>query len=501
MFTMDAFDIFGSLPVSLAFWLFVAVILLYLARLPAHRAFRATGRAIHNGLRLTARSLVLAEQSLSRRNREVLFNAGAEAAEYDLDREFDRIGKTVERDVSQLPGLQRELAEQITHLDEDYRASSVVPPSPPGWVAAVEAVADLSRHGDAPVASILKEIHRSTAAQHDESLAAYRDAVAERHARLDRMLPRWRSVGNALDRTCKKAVILLQRSQTVDKQIALYKEIRAGSDAAERELTSSSLTQFFIAGLALVIAVGGAVINFNLIALPMSEMVGGGSYIGNWKTSDVAALVIILVEVAMGLYLMESLRITRLFPVIGQMDDRTRVRMAWVTFSILLVLAGIESSLALMRDRIAADMMALRHSLAAVEPMATPTSMIPTIGQMVMGFILPFALTFVAIPLETFVSSSRNVLGAGLALLLRATAFTLRLLGNAAGATSELLVNLYDVVIFLPLWLDRQWHGRRSGTVAQPIKAPDVEPGWDHLPVVAPSNDPEKDLHEEEVLT
>ena len=69
-------------------------------------------------------------------------------------------------------------------------------------------------------------------------------------------------------------------------------------------------------GLDVVIAAGGAVINFNLIALPMSEMVGGGSYIGDWKTSDVAALVIILVEVAMGLYLMESLRITRLFPVI-----------------------------------------------------------------------------------------------------------------------------------------------------------------------------------------
>ena len=31
--------------------------------------------------------------------------------------------------------------------------------------------------------------------------------------------------------------------------------------------------------------VGGAVINFNLIALPMSEMVGGGSYIGGWKST------------------------------------------------------------------------------------------------------------------------------------------------------------------------------------------------------------------------
>jgi hypothetical protein len=501
MVTLDTFDIFGSLPASLALWSLVAVVLLYIARSPAHRAFRATGRALHNGLRLTARSLVLAERGLSARNREVLFGSGAESMEHDLDREFERIAATVERDVSQLPGLQRQLAEQISALDEDYRASSVVPPSPPGWIAAVEAVADLSRQGDAPVASILGEIHKSTAAQHDASLVAYRAAVAERHRRLDRMLPRWRHVAGALEQTRKRAATLLQRAQTVDEHMGRYGEIRQCTDAAHRELTSSNLTQFFVAGLALAIAVGGAVINFNLIALPMSEMVGGGSYIGDWKTSDVAALVIILVEVAMGLYLMESLRITRLFPVIGHMDDRTRVRMAWVTFSILLVLAGIESSLALMRDRIAADMMALRQSLSSVEPVETPGSLIPTIGQMVMGFILPFALMFVGIPLETFVNSSRNVLGAGLALVLRGAAFLLRLLGNACTAAAELLVNLYDVVIFLPLWLERPWRARRTDAVPTPAPAPRTEKRWEDLSPVSGPTVASADPQEEEVLS
>jgi len=37
----------------------------------------------------------------------------------------------------------------------------------------------------------------------------------------------------------------------------------------------------------------------------------------------------------MGLFLMDSLRITRLFPVIGALPDRIRVRMIWITFSIL----------------------------------------------------------------------------------------------------------------------------------------------------------------------
>jgi hypothetical protein len=137
----------------------------------------------------------------------------------------------------------------------------------------------------------------------------------------------------------------------------------------------------------------------------MSEMVGGASYIGPYKTYDVAGLVIILIQRAMGLFLLESLRITRLFPVIGSMDDKMRRRIIWTTLTILTVLAGVESALAFMRDRVAQDMEALQQTLAGVEQTNIASSMIPKVGQMIMGFILPFALAFVAIPLESFISS------------------------------------------------------------------------------------------------
>jgi hypothetical protein len=233
-----------------------------------------------------------------------------------------------------------------------------------------------------------------------------------------------------------------------------YEQIRRQTDKAARMLSSSSLTQFFISGLVLTIAFGGALINFNLIALPMSEMVGGASYIGPYQTSDVAALVIILIELTMGLFLMESLRITRLFPIIGSMDDKMRLRMIWITFTLLAVLAGVESALAFMRDRIAQDMEALRQTLAGVEQTTVVTSMIPTVGQMIMGFILPFALAFVAIPLETFVSSSRTVLGIVAAGMLRLLAFFLRLIGNLGYYTGRLIINLYDLIIFPSIWLE-----------------------------------------------
>src|SRR3989337_2242930 len=168
-------------------------------------------------------------------------------------------------------------------------------------------------------------------------------------------------------------------------------------------------------------------------------MVGGGSYLGPFKTSNVAAMVIIMVEAAMGLFLMESLRITKLFPIIGSMEDKMRTRMIWVTFSILFILAAIESSLAYMRDMIAADMQALRQTLADVEIKSGHTgNWIPMVGQMIMGFMLPFALAFVAIPLESFVHASRTVMGVVAIGLLRGVAFVLRLIGNVLRAAGEL---------------------------------------------------------------
>ena len=445
----------GSPVVSMLIWIVVMVVLLYLARTPAHKAIYSLARVIHNGFRLMARSVQLAEQKLVQRNKEVLLTAGIESVERLIEREFQRVDSVVKRDLSGYPTLHRTQADQATKIDEDYRESSETPPPPPGWVGAVEAVANLPNQGDGTVANILAEIHKTTVSQYKNTMEDHRKSVAVRHNLLKKMMPYWRRMAQTLEQVGKTITGLHERARVIDNRMNEYEEIREESDKAARMLTASSLTQFFISGFVLLIAIGGAVINFNLIALPMSEMVGGGSYIGSFKTANVAAMVIILVEVAMGLYLMESLRITRLFPIIGQMDDKMRIRMIWITFSILFVLASVEAALAFMRDQIAADMQALRQSLAAVESASTAVnSWIPTVGQMVMGFVLPFALTFVAIPLESFVHSSRTVLGVVSAAVLRWLAFVLRLLGNISRYCGELLVNIYDLFIFPPLWVE-----------------------------------------------
>jgi hypothetical protein len=452
----DFLNIVPGYPVlSVLIWFVVAIVMLYLARYPAHRAIKSLSRVIHCGMRLASRSVLLAEKRLVYRNKEVLLAAGRESVERLIEREFQRVDAVVRRDLSGYPALQHKLAEQIARIDEDYGESAELPPPPPTWVNAVKAIAKIPFNNDPTVANIFKEIHKSITKQYKNTMDEYRKSTGARHALLKQMMPYWRKLTQTLDQVGKKITGLQERSTVIDHRMEDYEQIRAKTDKAERMLQSSSMTQFFISALVLLIAFGGAVINFNLIALPMSEMVGGGSYIGQFKTSNVAALVIILVEVAMGLYLMESLRITKLFPVIGAMDDKMRRRMIWVTFSILLILACVESALAFMRDRIAADMQALRQSLAAVEEVQPVNNWIPTVGQMVMGFILPFALTFVAIPLESFISSSRTVMGFVMVGLLRSTAFLLRLFGNIASYLGELMVNLYDVLIFPPLWIEK----------------------------------------------
>jgi hypothetical protein len=189
-------------------------------------------------------------------------------------------------------------------------------------------------------------------------------------------------------------------------------------------------------------------------------MVGGTSFIGTFRMADIAALVIIMVEVSMGLFLMESLRITRLFPVIGALPDKLRVRMMFVTFAILLMLASIEAGLAYMREVLMQDELAtsalLRGGAATAQ---SPFMWITTAAQMGMGFTLPFALVFVAIPLETFVQSLRTVIGllgiGGLRLL----RLVLRLLSSAFVHAGTALVRVYDIPIFMPLWIEHRWRG------------------------------------------
>ena len=475
----DILTVWSNQPgISATIWLAILVFVAYLGRNPAHQLIYSTGRAIYTACRLFAASLRRLEASLQRRNKEVVMAMGQDACERAIEREFHRVNAVVTRDLSAYPALHRQISDTIDKIEEDYQAATDAPPLPPAWLEAVDSIASIPRTGDATVCSILDNIGKTLEDAHQQTQKAYRKATLERHKLLGSMQPQWRQLGQSLVRVKDTIDGLEERSQEIDKQMKTYESIRNGEDTAARTLASSSLAQFFISTLVLVIAIFGGLINFQLIALPMSEMVGGASYIGPMKTSDIAALVIIMVEIAMGLFLMESLRITKLFPIIGSMDDKMRKRMVVITFSILAILATVEASLAYMRDLLAMDREALTQSLAGGSVVEASFRWIPSLGQMVLGFILPFALAFVAIPLESFIHSLRTVLGMLALSLVHALVFAMRFIGGTARQLSLILVNLYDLFIMLPLGIERMVSGsigRRSGAAdtaeAEPVTA------------------------------
>jgi len=449
----------GNPALSALVWFLIAMPFLYAARKPVHELLRAVGHLAGGPLRQGSRWLMAAAHELRERNRAVLLAHGREEAEQQIAREFERVAALVKRDLEGYPALQRRLLDEITRVEEDYKKCGEVPPPPPDWVDAVGAIAKVKSNGNELVVRVLEEINRSIKQIHDKTLAEYRRAYESRHKILDGFMPFWRSLDKTLAQADRKMTSLADRAAAIDAQMESFEQIVKKSDKAEHALTVSALTQFFVASLVLAIAAGGALINFKLIALPMSEMVGAGDYLtATLRTSEVAALVIIFVEAAMGLFLMETLRITHLFPKIHGLPERMRVRMMWIAFVLLVALAGIEAALALMRDMLIADKQALLQSLAATQAAAAQDgwlTRIPTIGQMLLGFILPFALAFVAIPLESWVTSARTVGGAALVMLVRAIAVVLRIAGTIVRQATRVLTTLYDIAIVVPLLVER----------------------------------------------
>jgi len=439
---------------SAAILMILSVAALYFARTTAHQAIHAACGALARGLRLASRSVTQAEQRLGARNRAVLLAAGREAKERIVEREFARVGDTVRKDLAGYPEMHRRLSGSILRIEEDQEKAAEVPPEAPGWAQAVGVVAKLDARNAG--AEILADIHKSLVKAHAEAMRDYRKASAERHALLRQMMPDWRLIQQTLAQVNKSVENVIERSLAIDRHMEDYQTIWRGENHAESVLSSSSIVYFFISALVLAVATAGAAINFTLIARPMAEMVGGTNFIGAFRTADIAALVIIMVEVSMGLFLMESLRITRLFPVIGALTDKMRLRMIVITFAILLMMASVEAGLAYMREVLLQDELATNALLRSdsTGSIVNQHLWITTAAQMGMGFILPFALVFVAIPLETFVHSLRTVVGLTGIAILRALALILRVLGNGARHLGVLAQRLYDLPIFLPLWLE-----------------------------------------------
>ncbi len=443
---------------TLFVWLIVLNIVMYVIREPVHQIILFLFGRVRNILRLISHYVKQAEKKLTSRNRHILLMQGRVQYEQLIAQEFQQIESLIHRNLDGYPLLQKDLRDQISRIDEDYIHSNDALPQPPEWLKAVEAVAEIPDNGSPAVAKILADIHNTLKQTLDTNLHEYRRTNQDRHNVLKKMLPYWRALTKTLGVVEKNISELEHRTYIIDNKITVYENIVKNTDSAEQLLAESSITRFFVSGLLLCLALVGMAINFQLIVLPMEEMVGASSYLGSseFLASEVSALFIVSIEIILGLLLLESIGITHLFPSLHLLEIYKRKIIFWIAFIFLFIFASIEVSLAYMSDVLISDRESMSILLAGIEVIEPELSWIPHIGQMVMAFILPFVLVFVIIPLEIFIHAFRILFGLVIVSLLGLLRLLIRISSNIIYELGRLLINIYDFIILVPLKIERR---------------------------------------------
>src|SRR2546425_266349 len=223
----------ANTAVSVLFVLLVAMAFLYAARKPVHHLIGSLGFLISGPLRIGARWLLAAANDMTQRNKAVLLAHGRQEVEQRIEREFERLGAIVTRDLQGYPALQRKLLDEITRVEEDYKKCGEVPPPPPDWVEAVTAMANVKSSGNEMVQRVLEEINRSVTSIHDKALVDYRRAYETRHKILEGFMPFWRSLDKTMAQVDKKLTGLQSSTAAVDAHMEKFEQINAKTDKAE----------------------------------------------------------------------------------------------------------------------------------------------------------------------------------------------------------------------------------------------------------------------------
>jgi len=468
---MESIYLWPASPLaSLAILWLVSAIFLWAAREPMLRLLEGLGGSLADGLHALGGKLHKAATELHERSREVLLAAGTRDAQGRLDRELQRVDAGFSDQLGQFSSLHRRLDDQLVALEQDYQECGVAPPEVPGWTAAVETIAGIPMTGDPNIQKVLEGIKKSSHEAERKALQAFREDSSRRHKQLGSMLPCWKDVRSLLTRMLDSVSLALESSTRINAFVEDYEKIREDREEAARALTFSAWKLLLVSALVLGIALGGAFVNFQLIALPMSELVPAGARVGGIPVATISALVLVLMEAALGIFLMDILGITELFPKLATIPRSRRRLILFLGLAGLFFLAGVESSLAILREQIVEADAALKLALAGQESRIVESasqSRIPVIGQAVLGFILPWVLALVAVPLEMLLDSGRHVVASLGVLALRGASHLVLGVAQAARLLTTLLTSLYEVYISIPLRIEALWRKQPERTAQE----------------------------------
>lgn len=440
--------------ISIATLVTASMIFLYLARTPLHLALQSLDEGIAGGLTKISIWINNLVEKMREKSKKVLLESSIADCEQKIAHEFKRVDVSYTKHLADYPKLHLKLDDSIATIDADFKECGQAVPEAPGWNQAVESIANMkgAASGDRIIEKMLKELHKSAVEGEKAALAEMRKTAGQRHKILSALAPTWNKILKTMNTVNTKVELVLETSGKIDKYMKEYESVRNGG-ADSIDILSSKATKLFIfSTLVIVIAGFGAFINFNLIALPMSELVPAGTRVLGLQVSDVSALVIVMLEIVLGIFLMEALGITNIFPQIASMTLSKRRILLYAALLGLLFLASVEAALAILRENIAETNAATTQALAGkvATTSSTEGSQITVIGQATLGFVLPWILAMVAVPLEMLIESSQHVLNKLLILVIVLVGYLIGIIGHLISTTMKIIIHLYDAYIIIP---------------------------------------------------
>jgi hypothetical protein len=467
---MDSFYLWPDSPgLSLfALWL-GSVVFLWAARAPMVQVLRGLVRSLDNGMTSVSDWCQATGKRLGEQHKDSLRAASELELQSRISREVVRIDSSFSEKLGRYAELQRQVDDMIKGLESDYETCGDSPPEVPGWAGPVEAVSAIPDNADPNVKKVLEGIRESMSDAEKRALKAYREDTNRRHKVLGKMRPVWKEIRTHMagmkDAVAKAVATSAKLSRYVDN----YDELVQGRESEAHAVNYSPIKPFLTSLIVMAVALGGAFVNFQLIALPMSELVPAGARLGGVPVSTISALVLVLMEAAVGIFLMDMLGITDLFPKLATVAPSRRRLILGLSLAGLFFLASVEASLAILREQIVAADAALKHTLAGTAGevvSVAASSSIPIIGQAVLGFVLPWLLALVAIPLEMLLDSGRHVMNQLAAFSLHFVGGSVRVVGHALCSVVGALPSVYDVYIAIPLRIERLWRDPDEDVVA-----------------------------------
>ena len=465
---MNALYIWPNVPaLSVLALVVITMAFMFLARDPLHNALRSLSDAISGGLNNLADAAKKLSEAMRERDRKILLEAGVATATRKLQEEFGRVETSYSRHLKDYPGLQRQLGDQIVKLEADYSECGQVTPVAPGWNEAVATIANvMGSSGDRVVEKVLGEIHKSAVDGEKRALRDLRQTTSERHKILSGVVPICKKITKLMADMSGKVNSVIETTDRIDKYMTEFNKVSKGNKESIDMLVARANKLFIFSVLIIAIAGSGAFVNFQLIALPVSELVPASTRVLGIPVSQFAAMIIICLEVVCGIFLMESLGITNIIPQIGNMTSGRRRLIMYVSLMFLFLFACAEASLGILRETLAMKNAAVAQSLAGGSTAGVGESSIYTIiGQATLGFLLPWVIAMVAMPLEVLIESTQHIVSKLLALIVMLVAQLARAVAYLVEYAIQIVLHLYDAYIVIPLQIKNMvTHGGNAKT-------------------------------------